>query len=462
MKSFNAMHNISIVVLMTIGTQAMARQGTIGAAPAATTPPATPSSHGVEDRPMSPDASQAGIGAPTASSNDPFEDAVDRLKQFHSIESPDGGFRVSSDFWLTQDFMVFDQPPPAFVQTGQSQIYWPAVSGLMSIEAGDHLSFVALGQAYRGFDPKDASLNANLDEYFAVIKPLDTNALIIKGGTFATCYGQWVNRHFSFQNPLINAPLMYEGLTNVTDGANGATATPTRAQFLNRKNVVNQVASWVPVIWGPSYTSGGQIGGTWQKFDYALELKNAGLSSRPSEWQFWNKDFSNPTLTGRIGFRPDAAWNLGLSGSGGSYTAANPTTTQALNAWDTTQTVLGTDISWAHGSLEVWGEFAWSQFRIPNLEPADTYTYFLETKWKFAQQFWLAGRWNQQMYGNFGSVTPPGGTTNWGNNLWRIDACVGWKIDRFAQFKVQYSFAHEDGFEQQASNLFALQLVVEF
>ncbi|NBS70124.1 hypothetical protein EBT31_14615, partial [bacterium] len=127
--------------------------------------------------------------------------------------SDDSGFRLNTDFWLTQDFMVFDRPPPSLVRTGEWQTYWPQLNGLVSMEFGEHLSFVALGQVYRGFDPVDESLSANLSEYFAVIQPFDTRALVLKGGTFATCYGQWVNRHFSFQNPLINAPLMYEGMT---------------------------------------------------------------------------------------------------------------------------------------------------------------------------------------------------------------------------------------------------------
>ena len=437
---------------MLLACAAWARQG------ATPSPDATKA---VEDRPMSPAGAMAGVGAPAVAGGDALEEAIDQLKQFHCVASPDGGFRLNSDFWLTQDFMVFDQPPPPLVQSGQYQTYWPQLNGLLAMEFGQHLSFVALGQVYRGFDPQDQSLSANLSEYFTVIRPLDTDALVVKGGTFATCYGQWVNRHFSFQNPLINAPLMYEGMTTVSDGSAGLTATPGRGAFLGRKNKADNVPAWLPIVWGPSYTSGGQLGGTYQGFDYALELKNASLSSRPSEWQFWDKSFADPTLTGRVGWRPDAAWNLGVSGSGGSYLAADPKTTAAVNAWDATQTVVGADVSWAHGPLELWSEFAWSRWRIPNLEPADATSYFIEGKWKFAQQLWLAGRWNQQLYGDYGTVAP-GGTTSWSNDMWRIDACVGWKIDRFVQCKVQYSYLDQQNFQQASPNLFAVQLVVEF
>ncbi len=438
-------------------------QTTQAAAPATQElPRAVPpdSNAAVQDRPASPDGSEAGIGAEAVPTGDWFEQAVDRFKEFHCVASDDGGFRLNTDFWLTQDFMVFDRPPPSLVRTGEWQTYWPQLNGLVSMEFGEHLSFVALGQVYRGFDPVDESLSANLSEYFAVIQPLDSAALVLKGGTFATCYGQWVNRHFSFQNPLINAPLMYEGMTDISDGSGNLTATPGLAKFLGRKNLAQNVAAWVPIIWGPSYASGGQIGGTWQNFDYAAELKNASLSSRPADWQFWEKDFSNPTLTGRVGWRPDAAWNLGVSGSGGSYLAADPLLTKPANAWDSTQTVVGADLSWAHGPLQVWSEFAFSRWRIPNLQPADAYSYFVEAKWKFAQQLWLAGRWNQQFYGDYPTTT--GGTTAWGDQTSRVDVCLGWKMDRFVQLKAQYTWTTQVGFDQQSPSNFLLQLVVEF
>ncbi len=424
-----------------------------------------PSSKGVFDRPMTPDQSESGLEAHELSAGDPFEDMVESFKQFRSIESPDGGFRLNSDLWLTQDYFVFDRPPPALIQTGESQTYWPSLSGLLSMEIGEHFSFVALGQVYRGFDPVDLSPNANLDEYFAVVKPFDTDALILKGGTFATCYGQWVNRHFSFQSPLINAPYMYEGMTSISDGAGNVTASPTRTRLIGRKDSADPVTKWVPIIWGPSYTSGGQIAGTVQNIDYAVEVKNASLSSRPSNWEFWDKSFQYPTVTARLGWRPDAAWNLGVSGSRGNYLTSSPTITATAQKNDGIQSVVGTDISYAHGSVELWGEFAWSQWQVPYAEnlsgySVSAYSYFIEGKWKFAPQFWLAGRWNQQLYGDIDN--PAGGTTSWDNDVWRIDACIGWKIDRFVQFKTQYSYIGQDYGKQQGSNLFAIQLVVEF
>ena len=147
-----------------MGPCALAQQAAVTPA----TPPASPPSGDmkqVQDRPMSVQGAVAGTGAPADAGGDLYEQAVDRFREFRTIESPDGGFRLGTDLWLTQDFMVFDRPPPPLVQTGQYQTYWPQLNGLLSMELGKHLSFVALGQAYRGFDPNDVSVSANLSEY---------------------------------------------------------------------------------------------------------------------------------------------------------------------------------------------------------------------------------------------------------------------------------------------------------
>src|SRR5207244_11524923 len=70
---------------------------------------------------------------------------------------------------------------------------------------------------------------------------------------------------------------------------------------------------------GPSYASGFSISGKLGRFDYAVEMKNASLSSRPESWYVTENGFENPTFSGRVGFRPNEAWNLGFSASEGSY-----------------------------------------------------------------------------------------------------------------------------------------------
>ena len=74
-----------------------------------------------------------------------------------------------------------------------------------------------------------------------------------------------------------------------------------------------------PIIWGPDYTSGVSVFGRIGKFDYAAELKNTSLSARPEYWSAAEVQWEHPTVSGRVGFRPNQMWNLGFSASVGSY-----------------------------------------------------------------------------------------------------------------------------------------------
>src|SRR4029077_8214472 len=74
-----------------------------------------------------------------------------------------------------------------------------------------------------------------------------------------------------------------------------------------------------PVIWGPSYASGISVSGKLGQFDYAAEMKNAALASRPSSWNITHTGLDQPSFDARIGYRPSQAWNFGLSAGDGAY-----------------------------------------------------------------------------------------------------------------------------------------------
>jgi len=418
----------------------------------------------------------------TTDTADPMESFLERLRQFQSFGTEDGQISFNADLWLTLDYMVFSTPPPGFIQTSNGQIFAPTLSGLFTLDISKHLEFVFLGLVNRGFDPTETSVQSQPAEYYTQLTPFDTPVLNFKGGKFQTAFGQWTNRHFSTQNSLINAPMMYGQMTSVTDGNGGASIAPTTSNLVRRKTSavpVPPVTKWIPIVWGPSYASGFQLNGTvgtLQQLDWAFEMKNASLSSRPQEWDLWNRGFNYPTFTGRAGFRPDAAWNLGVSGSSGSYISQaaydrfSTTSKPGSSIGESRQNVVGTDISYAHGPIELWSEFAWSQYEVPDAKDGKAvgnigaYSYFIESKWKFMPQFWLSGRWNQQLYSNVTPATGPGAgsETSWYNNLWRADACLGFKINRFTQFKVQYSYTEEAGTIDPGQNLFAVELVIQF
>jgi hypothetical protein len=168
----------------------------------------------------------------------------------------------------------------------------------------------------RGFDPGAVpGGDVRFDEYFIRYTPFDDARLNLQAGKFATVAGNWVSRHDSWNNPFINAPLPYENVVAVTD----ASVPVSTSALLARQKSADKKAAWLPIIWGPSYATGASIFGLVDRFEYALEVKNASLSSRPSVWDARAAGWNTATETGRIGFRPNAAWNIGTSLSYGGY-----------------------------------------------------------------------------------------------------------------------------------------------
>ncbi len=147
-------------------------------------------------------------------------------------------------------------------------------------------------------------------------------------------------------------------------------------------------------------------------------MKNASLSSRPESWNVTENGFEHPTFSGRLGFRPNEAWNLGFSASEGPYfrREAEPTLPPGRDIGDYREFVLGQDAGFAWRHLQVWVEFYEARFEVPRVGNADTFAYYVEAKYKFTPQFFGAIRWNQQLFGavsnpDSGSVRPARGTT---------------------------------------------------
>jgi predicted porin len=97
---------------------------------------------------------------------------------------------------------------------------------------------------------------------------------------------------------------------------------------------------------------------------------------------------------------------------------------------------------------------------VPNVGNADTFSYYLEAKYKLTPQLFGALRWNQQLYDTVSNGE--GGSMKWGHDLWRIDASVGYRFTPHTQLKLQYSVEHEDRSARDLGHLIATQFTVRF
>src|SRR5207249_8015051 len=152
------------------------------------------------------------------------------------------------------------------------------------------------------------------------------------------------------------------------------------------------------------------------------------LSSRPESWSVTVIGFSDPTFNGRLGFRPNQAWNFGFSASDGAYfrPEAERTLPRGRDIDDYRELVLGQDVSFALHHLQVWAEFYEARFEVPRVGDADTFAYYFEAKYKFTHQIFGAFRWNQQVFGSVDDGRK--GSLRWGQDLARIDAAIGYRF----------------------------------
>ncbi len=155
-------------------------------------------------------------------------------------------------------------------------------------------------------------------------------------------------------------------------------------------------------------------------------------------------------------------WNFGFSASDGAYFRpdATPTLPPGRGIGDYHQTVLVQDISFAWHHLQVWAEFHEGRFQVPRLGDADSFTYFVEAKYKFTPQLYGAVRWNQQFFGNL--PTGAGQEVEWSPDVSRMEVAMGYRFTTHTQLKLQYYVTREDVGPRDTSHTFAGQFTVRF
>jgi hypothetical protein len=386
----------------------------------------------------------------------PADDFLDDIENALTINAFQGTVRTQLSGFVDLEVYRIDLPPPGLIDANRHFFPNPRLSLFLDAQFGTHVYLFVQSRVDRDFDPHDHGAQIRLDEYALRVNPRETDCFDLQIGKFATVVGNFVQRHLSWENPFVTAPLPYEHLTAASDAAAPASGREFVSGFVFEEDKNN------PLIWGPSYASGGSVAGQIGKFNYAVEVKNSALASRPKSWDASEIGFNHPTVSGRIGFRPDQAWNFGVSASDGSYfrPEAGSTLPPGRSIGDYRELLLGQDVSYAFHHLQFWAEFYEVRFQVPRVGNADTFAYYLEGKYKFTPQLFGAVRWNQQLF-----ATVPdgiGGSARWGHDLWRIDTSLGYRFTAHTQLKLQYSFQDENSDSRDLIHTLAAQFTVRF
>ncbi|MDP9003573.1 MAG: hypothetical protein M3N12_02145 [Verrucomicrobiota bacterium] len=401
--------------------------------------------------------SAVSVSLPLTARGDFFEKIHDAL-YFHDTQDH---IRLQLSGLVDVETYFIDRPAPGLIFADREFLLNPRLTVFVDAQIGSEIYFFAQTRLDRGFDPTDGGAQIRLDEYFLRYSP--SRSVKFQIGQFATAVGNWVSQHDSWQNPFINAPLPYENLTGIWDSS-----APDEVDTLLYWAHVGEYDEGdysdkylrVPIIWGPSYASGIAVSGSLGNFDYAAEMKNAALASRPESWSITQVGFENPTFSGRVGFRPNEMWNVGVSASGGPYlvSEATPTLPMGRSIGDYRELVLAQDLSFAWHRLQLWAEAYEARFEVPLIGNADTLSYYLEAKYKLTPQLFGAVRWNQQL---FGTIRDNQSRAKWGNDIWRIDVALGYRFTDHLQVKLQYSFSRQDS-PQEGEHLIATQITLKF
>src|SRR5438874_1673001 len=386
-----------------------------------------------------------------------IDDFIDRLDSALTFSAFNDNIRTRLSGTMDFEVYHFQQPAPELIDSKIDNLFNPRLSVFLDAQFGKQIYFFAQSRLDRRFDPSNHGAAVRLDEYALRLTPWEDGRFSLQIGKFATVVGNFVPRHLSWENPFVDAPLVYEKVTPISDKA-----APASAQAFIHGFEPASKYEFNPVIWGPSYTSGISVSGRLGQFDYAAEVKNSSLSSRPESWSITEIGFEHPSFDARLGLRPNQAWNVGISMSDGTYLRpeAKRTLPRRRDVDDYRELLLGQDISFAWHHLQLWAECYETRFEVPRVGDADTLAYYFEAKYKITPQLFGALRWNQQLFGKVSNGT--GANVRWGRDLERADIAAGYRFTPHSQLKVEYSFQHETTGSRGDNHLFAGQFTVRF
>ena len=179
-----------------------------------------------------------------------FDDVIDRINSILTFGALDNDLRARVSGTLDMEFYHFEQPAPGLIDSSSDNLFNPRLTLFADVQYKSVLYFFAETRIDRGFDPSARGAAARLDEYALRVTPWSDERFSVQIGKFATVVGNWVPRHLSWDNPFINAPLLYENVTPINDKEAPASALDFVSRFHSEKYEFN------PIIWGPNYATG--------------------------------------------------------------------------------------------------------------------------------------------------------------------------------------------------------------
>src|SRR6266850_8142384 len=153
-----------------------------------------------------------------------IDDVFDRVDNALTVSLFQDNLRVRLSGTLDLEYYHFEQPAPGLIDSSSDNLFNPRLTLFLDAQIGSQIYFFAQARLDRGFDPSDQGAQVRLDEYALRITPWADGRFTLQLGKFATVIGNWVPRHLSWDNPFVDAPLVYENVTPIRDKSAPASA----------------------------------------------------------------------------------------------------------------------------------------------------------------------------------------------------------------------------------------------
>src|SRR6202045_2633633 len=140
------------------------------------------------------------------------EDFFERLDNALTTTAFQDNLRARLSGTLDLEAYHFQQPAPGLIASKIDNLFNPRLTFFLDAQLGSQFYFFAQSRIDRGFDPTDHGAQIRLDEYALRVTPWEDGRFTLQVGKFATVVGNWVPRHLSWENPFVDAPLVYENV----------------------------------------------------------------------------------------------------------------------------------------------------------------------------------------------------------------------------------------------------------
>ena len=305
-----------------------------------------------------------------------------------------------------------------------------------------------------------------VDGAYAIFTPWRERDMHVMMGKLPWAIGTWAPRTYSYRNPLIGAPLMYQHPTtllwyDVPPSADVLLATAgqgaTGVDYFGFP-----MGTGMPIIDDSYWDVGVTLAGSARPLEFAL----GAVAGTPSWGSTSFDDNSGKSVLGRLGLSPIPDLRFGVSGSYGPYLLAdlNPSMPPGTSVNDYNQKLLMADLEVMVGHVELRAEGARNWFETPTVGELLIHSGYAELKYLFESGLFLAGRYDVQNFGRIQSST--GESLPWDWNVVRGEGGVGYRISRDAVAKVAYQHTEFDsgvaGTPKLRRSIFAAQLSIGF